>query len=74
MSYSDIMNLWFYDLQNILQTYQTMLENRKKAEEDEAKRQGYDPNNMNPNSMMKNMNGMMKNSMPKMPNMSGFKL
>lgn len=70
MGYSDIMQLWFYDFQNILLTYKSIIEQRNKEEEDQAKKQGYDPSNFNPNNMMKNM----KSSIPKMPNMSGFKL
>ena len=74
MGYWDIMELWFYDFQNILKSYQAIIEKRNKDEEDEAKRQGFDKNKMSPDGMMKNVKGMMSNSMPKMPNMGGFKL
>ena len=74
MGYWDIMNLWFYDFQNILKSYQAIIEKRNKEEEEEAKRQGYDKSKMSPDGMMKNVKGMMSNSMPKMPNMGGFKL
>ena len=74
MGYWDIMNLWFYDFQNILQSYQSILEKRNEEETKQMKQQGYDPSDFSPNNMMKNMKGMMSNSMPKMPNMSGFKL
>lgn len=73
MGYWDIMNLWFYDFQNILQSYQNIIEMRNKEEEDQARKQGYDPSKYTPDNMMKNAKGMMP-SMPKMPNMSGFKL
>ncbi|MCM1217039.1 MAG: hypothetical protein NC548_21280 [Lachnospiraceae bacterium] len=74
MGYWDIMNLWFYDLQNILNSYTKIVEQRNKAEEEEAKKQGYDKNKMSPNNMMKGVNGMMKNSMPKMPSFGGLKM
>ena len=71
MDYNTIMSLWFYDFQNILKTFKSIVEQRNKAEEDEYKKQGYDKNNMNPNSMMKNA----KSMMPKMPSMGrGFKM
>lgn len=73
MGYNDIMNLWFYDFQNILNTYKDIIEERNKEEEEQAKKQGLDKNNLNPNNMMKNFQNSMS-SMPKMPNMSGFKL
>lgn len=74
MGYWDIMELWFYDFQNILKSYQAIIEKRNKEEQEEAKRQGYDKNKMSPDGMMKNVRGMMSNTMPKMPNMGGFKL
>lgn len=73
MGYWDIMNLWFYDFQNILNTYQSIIEKRNKEEEDQAKKQGFDKNSMSPNGMMKNMKGMMP-SIPKMPSFGGVKL
>lgn len=78
MDYNTIMNLWFYDFQNILASFQRILEQRNKAEEDEAKRQGYDTNKFTPNNLMKSANNMMKSPMGgsgfKMPNMGGLKL
>lgn len=73
MGYWDIMNLWFYDFQNILNTYQSIIEKRNKEEEDQAKKQGFDKNNMSPNGMMKSMKGMIP-SMPKIPSFGGIKL
>ena len=73
MGYWDIMNLWFYDLEYILKSYQAILEERQKAEEEQAKKQGYDPKKYSPDSMMKNVKGSMP-KMPSMPNMGGFKL
>ena len=73
MGYWDIMGLWMYDFQNILTTYQAIIEKRNKEEEEQAKRQGFDKNKMSPEGMMKGMKGMMP-SMPSMPKMGGFKL
>ena len=72
MGYWDIMNLWFYDFQNILMTYQEIIEKRNKEEEQQAKNQGFDKNKMSSDGMMKCMKGMLP-SMPKMPSMGGFK-
>ena len=72
MGYWDIMNLWFYDFQNILMTYQEIIEKRNKEEEQQAKNQGFDKNKMSPDGMMKGMKGMLP-SMPKMSSMGGFK-
>lgn len=66
MQWDIIMNLNFYDFQNILDSYTRILEERKAAEEEEAKKQGYDEKNMNPQTMM---NQAQKN-MPKMPNLT----
>ena len=55
MQYDVIMNLRFYELEKILETYEQILENRKKAEDDEAKKQGYDPEKYKPENLQKNM-------------------
>ena len=68
MGYDTIMNLWFYDFQNVLNTYKNIVEERQKAEEEEYKKQGLDKNSMNPNSMMKNA----QKNMPKIPSMGGM--
>lgn len=70
MGYNDIMSLWFYDFQNILMSYKNIIEQRNKEEQDQAKKQGFDKNNLNPNNMMKSM----QSSIPKMPSFSGFKM
>lgn len=67
MSYWDIMNLWFYDFQNILQTFKKIVEERNKAEEEEYKKQGLDKDSMNPNKMMANA----QKNMPKTPKLGG---
>lgn len=59
-----IMNMNFYDFQNILESYSRILEERREEEKKQAKEQGYDPKDYNPNNMMKQA----QKSMPKMPN------
>ena len=63
MQYDTIMNLQFYVFENILNSYGKILEQRREEEEAEAKKQGYDPKDYNPNTMMRNA----QKSMPKMP-------
>lgn len=64
MSYDTIMNLDFYIFENILEHYNNILEERKKAEDEEAKKQGYDEKNYSPDNMMRQA----QKNMPKMPN------
>ena len=63
MQYDTIMNLQFYIFENILQHYSDILEERKKAEKEEMKEQGFDEKNYNPTNVMKQA----QKSMPKMP-------
>ena len=70
MSYDTIMNLQFYIFENILNHYSAILEERKKAEKEEMKSQGYDEKNYSPDSMMRQA----QHSMPKMPNIQIPKL
>lgn len=65
MSYDTIMNLEFYIFENILQHYSDILEERKKAEKEEMKEQGYDEKKYNPDNMMRQA----QKSMPKMPDL-----
>lgn len=69
MQWDIIMNLNFYDFQNILESYTRILEERKKAEEEESKKGGYDEKNYSPDNMMrqaqKNMSKMPNIQMPK---------
>ena len=62
MSYDTIMNLQFYIFENILNHYNTILEERKKEDEEEAKKQGYD-GNQSPENMMRQV----QKNMPKLP-------
>lgn len=64
MSYDTIMNLQFYIFENILNHYSAILEERKKAEKEEMKNQGYDEKNYSPDSMMRQA----QRNMPKIPN------
>lgn len=63
MSYDTIMNLQFYIFENLLNHYSAILEERKKAEKEEMKSQGYDEKNYSPDSMMRQA----QRNMPKMP-------
>ena len=65
MSYDTIMNLQFYIFENILNHYSAILEERKKAEKEEMKSQGYDEKNYSPDSMMRQA----QRNMPKIPNL-----
>ncbi len=70
MSYDTIMNLQFYIFENILKHYSDILEERKKAEDEEARKQGYDEKKYNPDNMMHQA----QKNMPKMPNIQMPKL
>ena len=63
MSYDTIMGLQFYVFQNILEHYSNILEERKNAEEEEMKKQGYDESKYTPENMMHQA----QKNMPKMP-------
>ena len=69
-SYDTIMNLQFYIFENLLNHYSAILEERKKAEKEEMKNQGYDEKNYSPDSMMHQA----QRNMPKMPNIQIPKL
>lgn len=66
MDYTTIMNLWYYDMQNIMDNYSRILEERNEAEEKKANEQGIDTSRMNPKSIMDSA----KSLMPKMPNIN----
>ena len=63
MDYTTIMNLWYYDMQNIMDNYSRILEERNEAEEKKANEQGIDKSQMNPKSIMDSA----RSSMPKIP-------
>lgn len=74
MQYDTIMGMLFYEFQNILETYSSILEERR--EEEEKQNAEYEKNysKYNPDSMMKSAQGYMSNmpSMPSMPSMPNF--
>ena len=63
MDYQTIMGLQYYIFENLLSRYSEILDERKKAEEEEAKKQGYDQTKYNPDSMMRQA----QKGMPKLP-------
>lgn len=65
MQYDTIMGMLFYEFQNVLETYSTILEERREEEEKEQEENGIKYNNYTPEKMMKNA----QNYIPKMPNM-----
>lgn len=50
--WSTIMDMNFYDLENCLKSYNRILEERKKAEEEEAKKEGFDDSKYSPEALM----------------------
>lgn len=69
MQYDTIMGMLFYEFQNVLETYSTILEERREEEEKEAAENGFDPSNYNPDKMMRSAQSHMPN-MPQMSNIS----
>lgn len=69
MQYDTIMGMLFYEFQNVLETYSTILEERREEEEKEATENGFDPSNYNPDKMMRSAQSRMPN-MPQMSNIS----
>ena len=70
MQYDTIMGMLFYEFQNVLETYSTILEERREEEEKEAAENGLDPSNYNPDKMMRNA----QNRMPNIPQMSNISI
>lgn len=66
MQYDTIMGMLFYEFQNVLETYSTILEERRKEEEKEYEENGFDPHDYSPDRMMRNAQNYMP-SMPQMP-------
>ena len=69
MQYDTIMGMLFYEFQNVLESYSTILEERKEEEEKQSAEQGFDPSDYNPNKIMRNAQSYMSKapSMPSMP-------
>lgn len=68
MQYDTIMGMLFYEFQNVLETYSTILEERKEEEEKEYAENGMDTANYSPDKMMRNAQSYMS-KMPQMPSM-----
>ena len=73
MQYDTIMGMLFYEFQNVLETYSTILEERREEEEKEAAENGLDPSNYNPDKMMRSTQSRMPN-MPNIPQMSNMSI
>jgi hypothetical protein len=69
MQYDTIMGMLFYEFQNVLETYSTILEERREEEEKEAEENGIDPSNYSADKMMRNAQNYMSRipNMPQMP-------
>ena len=67
--YTTIKDWWFYDLQNVLESYSNIIEKRNEEEQKQAKAQGYDPKQATPKGVMDSAKGMM----PKTPSMPSLK-
>jgi hypothetical protein len=65
MQYDTIMGMLFYEFQNVLETYSSILEERKEEEEKEYAENGMDAYKYSPDKIMKHA----QNYMPKMPSM-----
>ena len=66
MQYDTIMGMLFYEFQNVLEAYSTILEERKEEEEKENKEKGFDMSKYTPDKMMRNAQNYMSKS-PQMP-------
>lgn len=68
MQYDTIMGMLFYEFQNVLESYSTILEERKEAEEKENAENGIDYNKYTPDKMMRSAQNYISKS-PNIPNM-----
>jgi hypothetical protein len=68
MQYDTIMGMLFYEFQNVLDTYSSILEERREEEEKEAADNGYDISDYSSNPIMRNAQNYMS-KMPQMPSM-----
>jgi hypothetical protein len=73
MQYDTIMGMLFYEFQNVLETYSTILEERREEEEKEYAEQESKYSNYTPENMMRNAQNYIPNSsmsnIPQMPSM-----
>ena len=68
MQYDTIMGMLFYEFQNILETYSTILEERREEEEKEYAENGFDTSKYSSDKMMRSAQNYMS-KMPSMPQM-----
>lgn len=68
MQYDTIMGMLFYEFQNVLDTYSSILEERRAEEEKEAADNGYDISDYSSNPIMRNAQNYMS-KIPQMPSM-----
>ena len=68
MQYDTIMGMLFYEFQNVLDTYSSILEERREEEEKEAVDNGYDISDYSSNPIMRNAQNYMS-KMPQIPSM-----
>ena len=68
MQYDTIMGMLFYEFQNVLETYSTILEERREQEEKEAAENGLDTSKYSPEKMMRSAQNYISKS-PNFPNM-----
>ena len=68
MQYDTIMGMLFYEFQNVLETYSTILEERREEEEKQYEEYGMDPEDYTPDKMMRNAQSYVSKSSP-MPSM-----
>jgi hypothetical protein len=68
MQYDTIMGMLFYEFQNVLDTYSSILEERREEEEKEAVDNGYDISDYSSNPIMRNAQNYMS-KIPQIPSM-----
>ena len=68
MQYDTIMGMLFYEFQNVLDTYSSILEERREEEEKEAADNEYDISDYSSNPIMRNAQNYMS-KIPQMPSM-----
>lgn len=67
MQYDTIMGMLFYEFQNVLESYSSILEERREEEEKEVAENGLEYDKYSPEKMMKNAQNYISKS-PQMPN------
>ena len=67
MQYDTIMGMLFYEFQNVLESYSSILEERREEEEKEVAENGLEYDKYSPEKMMKNAQNYIPKS-PQMPN------